>query len=116
MKKIIIVSLVIIFSISLYAGLSYAQPANPRLERCQPTYGKYCCGPKWGWYGAKRVVRTSSDAREILLRYFASDKDIKISTIKERGSFFEAQITDEKGVVVDFVIIDKRTGRIRSVY
>lgn len=116
MKMFIIVSVFIIFSISLNADISYAQPTNPRLERCQPTYGKYCCDSKWGWYGAKRIVKTSSDAREILLRYFASDKDIKIGTIKERASFYEAEITDEKGVVVDFVIIDKRTGRIRSVY
>lgn len=116
MKKFIIVSVFIIFSISLNAGFSYAQPMNPRLERCQPTYGKYCCDSKWGWYGARRIVKTPVDTRDILVRFFALYNYIKVGIIKERGSFFEAEVTDEKGDVVDYVIIDKRTGRSRSVY
>ncbi|MBI5199540.1 MAG: hypothetical protein HZA09_05955 [Nitrospirae bacterium] len=116
MKKILIICLSIIFSVFIKTNLSYAQPMHPRLEKCQPTYGKYCYDSKRGWYGAKKTVKTDSDAREILLQSFAPYKDIKIGTIKEKDSFFEAEITDENGIVVDLVIIDKRTGRIRSVY
>jgi len=115
MKRIILLIIFIIAFVSV-SEISYAQPTNPRLEKCQPTYGKYCCDSKWGWYGAKRVIKTDMDAREILLRYFSTYKDVRIGTVKERGSFFEAEITDEEGVVIDFVIIDKRTGRIRSIY
>lgn len=115
MKKIIFLIVFLIAFVSV-SNFSYAQPANPRLEKCQPTYGKYCCDSKWGWYGAKKVVRTTSDAKDILLRFFATYSDIKVGMIKERGSFFEAEITDETGEVIDLVIIDKRTGRIRSIY
>lgn len=114
MKKILLLILLITFS--LISDRSHAQPTNPRLEKCQPTYGKYCCDSKWGWYGAKKVVRTTSDAKDILLRFFAPYSDIKVGMIKERGSFFEAEITDETGEMIDLVIIDKRTGRIRSIY
>lgn len=115
MKKIILY-IILLVAFSLLSEFSYAQPTNPRLERCPPTYGKYCCDPKWGWYGAKRIVKTPADAREIISRFFSSEKDIRIGVIKERNTYFEAEITDETGEVIDLVIIDKRTGRIRSIY
>lgn len=115
MMKIIFLIILFIAFVSV-DNLSFAQPMHPRLEKCNPTYGKYCYDSKRGWYGAKKTVKTDSDAREILLQSFAPYKDIKIGIIKEKDSFFEAEITDEKGDVVDYVIIDKRTGRIRSVY
>jgi hypothetical protein len=115
MKKIIAL-VIFLVAFSLLSEISYAQPMNPRLERCPPTYGKYSCDPKCGWYGAKRIVRTSADAREIISRFFSFDKDIRIGVIRERNSYFEAEITDETDEMIDLVIIDKRTGRIRSIY
>ncbi len=68
-----------------------------------------------GDYGQKRTVSTKDEARKVLKEYF-SKKDVKIENIKEKELYFEAEIKDINGKVIDVVIIDKRTGRIRSIY
>ncbi len=42
-------------------------------------------------------------------------KGLKISIGKARGRFIKARVED-KGKVVDVIIFDRRTGRIRSIY
>lgn len=67
-------------------------------------------------YGAKKPVTSIKEARSALAEYF-KDKDVKIGSIEEKELYFEAEILDKDGKeVVDRVIIDKRTGRIRSIY
>jgi hypothetical protein len=51
----------------------------------------------------------------VLNTYFKK-RDIKTGNIKEKEFYFEAEILDKKGDLIDKVIIDKRTGRIRSIY
>ena len=76
-------------------------------------YGDYC--PMWGSYGARKPVRSANEAKRILQEYFAP-YDVKIGKIKEREWFFEADIKDKNNTLIDVVIVDKRTGRIRSIY
>ena len=83
---------------------------------CQPTYGHYWHGNKWGWYGARKVVQTPVEAREILENFFMTNSGIKVGKIRVRRYFFEADIINRNGMRIDMVIIDKRTGRIRSIY
>ena len=52
---------------------------------------------------------------KVLKEYF-SKKDVRIGEIRERKLYFEADILDKDNRVVDKVIVDKRTGRIRSIY
>ncbi|MDI6743932.1 MAG: hypothetical protein QMD07_00990 [Thermodesulfovibrionales bacterium] len=78
-------------------------------------YGGYCPRPMGGWYGAKKSVNDIRDARKILNEYF-KDLDVVIGDIKERKWFFEADIKDKNNNLIDVVIVDKRTGRIRSIY
>lgn len=78
-------------------------------------YGDYYPGPRGGRYGARKAVRTEGEARNILRKYF-SQRKATIGEIKERDWFFEAEIRDRNNTFVDRVIIDKRTGRIRSIY
>ena len=78
-------------------------------------YGGYCQGPRGGWYGAKNPVKTADEARSLLKRYF-EDQDVIIGKITEKEWYFEADIKDKKKILVDRVIVDKRTGRIRSIY
>ncbi len=78
-------------------------------------YGDYCDGPGWGWYGARKAVKTPQEAKKMLKEYFKGE-DVVIGAVRERGRFFEADIKDRKGNVVDRVLIDKRTGRLRSTY
>ncbi|GEM_PF-1432824 len=78
-------------------------------------YGDYYPGPREGRYGARKAVRTEGEARNILRKYF-SPRKATIGEIKEKDWFFEAEIIDRNNTPVDRVIIDKRTGRIRSIY
>jgi hypothetical protein len=66
-------------------------------------------------YGERRHVATKDEARKLLKDYF-SGRDVTIGEIREKQYYFEADITDRSGRLVDKVIVDKRTGRIRSIY
>jgi hypothetical protein len=48
--------------------------------------------------------------------YFSGKKNAKIGKISEKALYFEAEILDDRDKVIDVVIVDKRTGRIRSIY
>lgn len=68
-----------------------------------------------GGYGEQKEVTSRDQAKKILEEYF-SKKDVKIGKITEKNLYFEAEIMDKSGKVIDTVIVDKRTGRIRSIY
>ncbi len=121
MMKQIIISLIVIITVSIltHVDLSFAQQmrsSHGESVECQPMYGNYGKGEKWGWYGAKREVRTPVEAREILDRFFIQNRKAKIGRIREKHYFFEAEIMNQKGMLIDLIIIDKRTGRVRSIY
>ncbi len=60
-------------------------------------------------------MRSVRQARERLQEYYADD-GVVVGTITEHDLNFEAKIENKNGEFVDRVIIDKRSGRIRSVY
>jgi hypothetical protein len=66
-------------------------------------------------YGEKKPVTSEKEARAALEEYYRG-KDVEIGEITEKELYFEAEILDTKGKVTDKVIIDKRTGRVRSIY
>ena len=78
-------------------------------------YGGYCKGPRWGWYGAGRQVKTVEEAR-VLVTDFLGDTDLSPGEIQDRPTYYEVEIKDEAGEVIDLLIVDKRTCRIRSAY
>lgn len=116
--RVFILNLIFLFIIS---ALPYNAlggdicPDCPRWQGKSP-YGNYCPSPERGWYGAKRKVKNVKEAMDILKRYFSQYKDINITNITERRFFFEAEIRDKDQNLIDIVIVDKRTGRIRSIY
>ena len=83
--------------------------AGDRYNRSYP-YGESGRG-----YGERKAVSNSQHARKLLKDYYAG-RDVRIGDIRERELFFEADIRGRRGNLVDKVIIDKRTGRIRSMY
>lgn len=87
----------------LGASYAYAGEESP--------YG----GSQGGTYGEKQRVTTRKEAKRLLNDYF-SKKNVTIGQIREKQYYFEADVLDTKGKVVDKVIVDKRTGRIRSIY
>ena len=78
-------------------------------------YGGYCRGPKWGWYGAGRQVKTEEEVRE-LVEEFLRSTDLSPGKISDLETFFTVEVTDSSGQVMDLLIIDKRNCRIRSAY
>jgi hypothetical protein len=90
---------------------SFAEENNPRVIKC-PAYGHYWTDNK---YGAKREVKTPDEAKQILEKFFIPHCGMHVYIIKHNNRFFEAKIVNIQGVVVDMVIIDKSSGRIRSV-
>ncbi len=66
-------------------------------------------------FGERRAITTHKEARAMLREYF-STKDVIIGEIIEKELFFEAEIRGKDNALIDKVIIDKRTGRVRSIY
>lgn len=115
MKQII--TILILMLVSTYEpNESLAQPLCPDCPSWRGPYGDYCPGPRHGWYGARKKIMTMREAEAILRVYFSRFENVRVGNIREKKSFFEAEVKDEKGRLLDIVIVDKRTGRIRSIY
>lgn len=69
-------------------------------------------------YGENKPVKTQDDARDAVAHYLLEEKldtQRKPGAIVEKDLYFEVEILDMKDKPVDRVIVDKRTGRIRSI-
>jgi len=88
---------------------------KPDGEKCNLEKRGWCGKRKGDWYGARRPVNSVADAREQLARYYASQQKT-VAELAEKPWRFEADLLDNCGKVVDRVMIDKRSGRIRSIY
>lgn len=95
---------------------SVAQPGGHSAYQSMP-YGHFCPGMGMGPYGVHRPVSTADEAKQVVERYFSScGQALHCGKIEEKKLYFEAEILDRNGTMVDEAIIDKRTGRIRSIY
>jgi hypothetical protein len=88
---------------------------SPGNGQCSPEKRGWCGKRKGDWYGARRPVTSISDAREQFTRYFAGQQ-MTVAEVAERRWRFEADVLDSCRKVVDRVMIDKRSGRVRSIY
>ncbi len=84
-------------------------------KECRPEHQRRCGKRKGDWYGARRAVHSAEDARGLFTAYFAG-QNVTISAINEKPWRFEADVKDRSGNIVDRVIVDKRSGRVRSIY
>jgi hypothetical protein len=66
-------------------------------------------------YGQRRAVTTIHEAGRIMGQYYHG-RDVRIGPIAERDLFYQADVRDRRGVLMDKIIVDKRTGRIRSIF
>jgi len=116
--RMLVMIVIAIVLISLPAASS-AQPwrygMHDKYER--PPYGQFCPGLRGDPYGARRLVRTTDEAKQVLEQYFeGTGRKVGIGNIEERRWFFIAELLSPEGVLIDKAIVDKRTGRIRSIY
>ena len=66
-------------------------------------------------FGEKKGIATAEEALKALKKHFEK-RDLVIGEITEKELYFEAEIKDRKNAIIDKVVVDKRTGRIRSIY
>ncbi len=94
----------------------HSVPSDPFIS--SSTYAenkKYFYGrPGKGRYGERSTVMNEDAARGVLREYYQNSATI--GRIREKKHYFDAEIMDKEGRVVDRVIIDRRSGRIRSAY
>ncbi|ACD96639.1 hypothetical protein [Trichlorobacter lovleyi] len=76
-------------------------------------FGDYCLRRHADHYGARQPLQTADEAKE-RLRIFFNVPAAQISLHREIRMGYIADITNADGSLLDRVIIDKRTGRIRS--
>jgi hypothetical protein len=81
---------------------------------CSPEMRGRCGKRRGDWYGARQPVATAAEAQTLLQNYYAG-QGYTVSYVVEKKWGFKADIIDKNGVVIDRAMIDKRSGRIRSL-
>jgi hypothetical protein len=113
--------LLIIVELLMLPVVSFAQPGGRGWHgggyEGMP-YGQFCPGPRWGGpYGVRKPIRTIDEAKQVMERYFSGcPHKMTVGKIEEKEGYFVAEIRDPDGNLIDKTIVDKRTGRIRSIY
>lgn len=109
MKKIIAVIMVLTLSAFL-EGDSVSSEAQKR-KQITP-YGAFCS--RTSHYGIHQAILDNKQVEKALKHYY-NVKGLDIEIVDLNGRFIKALVKD-KDAVVDKVIFDRRSGRIRSVY
>lgn len=136
-QKLPLLIFLLLLLAALPAAAAEAEPAAAETVTCRDHGTKYNCAPlpAWSvgekgtcrpemrgrcgkrrgdWYGASQPVATAAAARSLLQNYFAGE-GYTVSEVSEKRWGFRADVIDSNGKVIDHVMIDKRTGRIRSL-
>ena len=113
MKYVSRLLIIILLILTMYPVEGYAMMHGE--GRHMRPYGGYCRGPKWGWYGAGRHVRTEKEVKD-LVSDFLDETDLTVGEIRDEETYFEVDIMNKEGEVVDLIIVDKRSCRMRSAY
>jgi hypothetical protein len=111
MKKWILIGPMVLLAGLLTFGTVYAQPMGPGMMG--PGYGY---GPQ---YQQPQKSMTKKDAEMLVQDLLKStgNPNLKLGNIKDEGSAYEVEIVTKGGnSLVDRILVDKRTGWIRSVY
>lgn len=103
MKWICILILSVVLATSGYAGISSEEGRSP--------FGDTC--PLCGEYGYCTEPPSHKAAIHVLATHYAK-RGLHVVVVKEKGRFLEAEVY-RKRELVDKVLLDLRTGRIRSI-
>lgn len=75
-------------------------------------YGDFC--RRCTDYGTCDSLMTDESANKAIIEYYHA-KGLNVKIEKNSGRFIKAKIIN-KDAVVDVIIFDRRTGRVRSIY
>jgi hypothetical protein len=91
-------------------GVSGADALHEK-EKITP-YGDYCS--RMSHYGMHKSIIDLKHAEDALKHYY-DEKGLDVEVVSREGRFIKVHVKDEHAVV-DTIIFDRRTGRLRSVY
>ena len=101
--------LVLILSFLL---LSFSDAAAEHGKNSTTPYGDYC--KKYSHYGSNKVMHDHVHAEKALTHYYGK-KGLVVKLLSRKNRFIKANVIKNKEIV-DTIIFDLRTGRIRSIY
>lgn len=108
-KKHLIVSIIISILLLMPFSTVFAWPEEIPVT----PYGDFC--PVYNsHYGIHRFILSPEDAEKSMVNYYHK-KGLSVEIENIRGRFIKAKIKD-KDKVIDVIIFDRQTGRIRSIY
>ena len=100
LKNTFIAALFLLISVSANAGEDMVTPYGDDCSKCTT-------------YGTCKAPLHPIEAIAAIEQYYR-DKGYKVGYVRHKGRFIEAEIYD-KDKLVDKVLFDRKTGRIRSV-
>jgi hypothetical protein len=104
-------------------GPGYGYPMGPGMMG--PGYGYHMgpgmMGPGYGYgpqYQQPQKPMTKKDAEMLVQNFLKStgNPNLKLGNIKDEGSAYEVEIVTKGNSLVDRILVDKRTGWMRSFY
>lgn len=108
--KVIYVPTLMIISFLLLVPAGTIQAAHS--EKPITPYGASCT--RCSEYGTCKHTLSHEDAKKAMMDYYHK-KGFVVELIHKKGRFIKAKVKD-KNKVVDIIIFDRRTGRLRSIY
>jgi hypothetical protein len=103
------------------SGLPGAQGGMGRMS-----FGIKESGPLAGWirdggvsqpgYRGPEGAMTRFDAQLALRNYVTRNPDVQLGSLRDKGDTFEADVIGKDRSLVGRVVVEKDTGRIRSIY
>ncbi len=100
----IIILMLLVMPFSEAYAWRHKKPVTPDGDNC----------PRCSNYGICESPMGHEEAKGAMLDYY-HEKGLSVEIMKKRGRFIKAKIMDKKDVV-DIIIFDRRTGRVRSIY
>ena len=104
--------LFIVVLTGILTGDAYAETKKDEPEKGVTPYGVSC--PLCGEYGYCKKEARHEEAVRALEKYYKG-KGMTVTVTKKEGRFIEADVYKDKDLV-DRVVLDCKTGRIRSIY
>lgn len=108
----------IVFLTTNLVSTSYAIDFPPKCYRFNNEavpYGYY--GHHWRktGYGQRINIRNIEEAISVVQEFYKSP-NLKVVPVKESYRFYKMEVQDDHNTVLDIVIVDKFSGRVRSIY
>ena len=101
---LVIILALLLGSLTVVYAWRFGKPVTP--------YGDYC--PHCTQYGSCKTIMSHEDAKKAMLNYYQG-KGLDVELENKGGRFIRARIK-EADRVIDVIIFDRRTGRVRSIY